>query len=231
MADTQFKLQRVYNDVALLTIDNGEDYRKPTTLGRAALESLDRALTEIELNVVDSVVKLLLEHLTETWRTIADLRFHVHGRETRPQMLQVASWNEVVVLLAFDIKVAETRGLFHVCVPASIVEASGSTLVQSWQHARRDPTTTEQQWLVENLGRVRMPVTTDIQARLRTRELLNLEAGQVLNLGVPLEAPVNIRVGDVVKFEGRLAASGDRAAVVVKRSLTSAADQDEVPRS
>src|SRR5919197_52577 len=48
MPDTSFKLQRVYGDVALLTIDNGEDYRKPTTLGRAALESLERALTEIE---------------------------------------------------------------------------------------------------------------------------------------------------------------------------------------
>ncbi len=28
----------------------------------------NRALTEIEQNVIDSVVKLLLEHLTETWR-------------------------------------------------------------------------------------------------------------------------------------------------------------------
>jgi 3-hydroxyacyl-CoA dehydrogenase/enoyl-CoA hydratase/carnithine racemase len=48
MSETEFKLRRVYGDVALLTIDNGEDYRKPTTLGRAAHESLDRALTEIE---------------------------------------------------------------------------------------------------------------------------------------------------------------------------------------
>jgi len=48
MAETEFKLQRVFGDVALLTIDSGEDYRRPTTLGRAALESLDRALTDIE---------------------------------------------------------------------------------------------------------------------------------------------------------------------------------------
>src|SRR5437773_3068555 len=48
MPETEFKLQRVYGDVALVTIDNGEDYRRPTTLGRAALESLDRTLTLIE---------------------------------------------------------------------------------------------------------------------------------------------------------------------------------------
>jgi 3-hydroxyacyl-CoA dehydrogenase/enoyl-CoA hydratase/carnithine racemase len=47
VSNTQFKLQR-WNDVALVTIDNGEDYRKPTVLGRAALESLERCLDEIE---------------------------------------------------------------------------------------------------------------------------------------------------------------------------------------
>src|ERR671938_2068647 len=44
---TEFKLASA-GDVALLTIDDGEDHTKPTFLGRAALESLDRALTELE---------------------------------------------------------------------------------------------------------------------------------------------------------------------------------------
>ena len=47
MADTAFRLNR-WNDVALVTIDNGEDWTKPTTFGRAALESLAACLDEIE---------------------------------------------------------------------------------------------------------------------------------------------------------------------------------------
>ena len=50
----------------------------------------NRALTEIEQNVVDSIVKLLLDHLSETWKAVSETRFRVQGRETRPQMLQVA---------------------------------------------------------------------------------------------------------------------------------------------
>src|SRR5919206_729523 len=46
-AGTEFKLARA-GDVALLTIDDGHDHTRPTFLGRAALESLDRALTELE---------------------------------------------------------------------------------------------------------------------------------------------------------------------------------------
>ncbi|MGQ9655290.1 MAG: enoyl-CoA hydratase/isomerase family protein, partial [Thermodesulfobacteriota bacterium] len=34
--------------IAILTMDNGEDYRKPNTLGEKALENLNRALDQIE---------------------------------------------------------------------------------------------------------------------------------------------------------------------------------------
>jgi 3-hydroxyacyl-CoA dehydrogenase/enoyl-CoA hydratase/carnithine racemase len=48
---TEFKLARVDTDggpIALLTLDNGEDYTKPTSLGRSGLESLARVLDELE---------------------------------------------------------------------------------------------------------------------------------------------------------------------------------------
>jgi flagellar motor switch protein FliM len=179
-----------------------------------------RALTEIEQNVVDSAVKLLLDHLTETWRTVTEVQFQIQGRETRPQMLQVASWNEVMILLTFDVNIGDTRGLLNICVPASTIEAAGTSFVHGWQQSRREPTPTEQRWLTETLGRVRLPVTTDIEARLRTRELLTLEPGQVLSLGIPAGSDVNVRVGDIVKFHGRLAAGDGRAAIRITRSGT-----------
>src|SRR5205085_9116355 len=47
MGETQFKLQRA-GELALVTIDNGEDHSKPSTFGRAALESLSATLDELE---------------------------------------------------------------------------------------------------------------------------------------------------------------------------------------
>jgi 3-hydroxyacyl-CoA dehydrogenase/enoyl-CoA hydratase/carnithine racemase len=44
---TEFKLTRA-GDVALVTIDNGEDWTKPTFFGEQALESLERLLSELE---------------------------------------------------------------------------------------------------------------------------------------------------------------------------------------
>jgi 3-hydroxyacyl-CoA dehydrogenase/enoyl-CoA hydratase/carnithine racemase len=47
VADTEFELRRV-GDLALVTIDNGEDSTKPCTFGPHALESLGRTLDELE---------------------------------------------------------------------------------------------------------------------------------------------------------------------------------------
>lgn len=173
----------------------------------------ERALTEIEQNVVEAVVKLLLEHLTETWRTVTDVSFQIHGRETRPQMLQVASWNDVVIQVTFDVTVGEIRGLLNLCVPASLVESSGSSSVQGLHQARREPTPNDQQWLIENLGSALLPVTTDLETSMKTRELLSLDVGHVLSLGVPAGAEVDVRVANIVKFKGRLASIGERGAV------------------
>ncbi|MGH3135958.1 MAG: 3-hydroxyacyl-CoA dehydrogenase NAD-binding domain-containing protein [Gaiellaceae bacterium] len=49
-APTQFKLQRIetrVGPVALVTIDNGEDWQKPNTFGEEALRSLDEALGQL----------------------------------------------------------------------------------------------------------------------------------------------------------------------------------------
>jgi 3-hydroxyacyl-CoA dehydrogenase/enoyl-CoA hydratase/carnithine racemase len=51
VADTRFSLQRAESaagPLALVTIDNGEDYTKPTFFGRAALESAERAVEQLE---------------------------------------------------------------------------------------------------------------------------------------------------------------------------------------
>src|SRR6185503_15961825 len=121
--------------------------------------ALNRALTEIEQHVLDSVVKLLLEDLTETWRPIMELQFAIKGRETRPQMLQVAAPNEVVVMIVFDAKIGESRGQINLCVPASIIESTGTGFVQAWHRQRRELTPTEQTWLTDNLGRVPVTIT------------------------------------------------------------------------
>lgn len=175
--------------------------------------TLTRALTEIEQNVIDGVVKLIVDNLTDAWHGIVDVHFKISGRETRPQMLQIASPNEVVVLLGFDIRIGDARGMLNVCIPASAIESVGASFTQSWHRTRREPTPADRVHLHANLSRVRLPVAASLDTTLPARELLELRPGDVLSLGRSVRQPIDVRIRGSVKFRGRLVREGARAGI------------------
>jgi flagellar motor switch protein FliM len=192
--------------------------------GSGRVASIQRALTEIEQNVIDAVVKLIVENLTETWHSIVEVHFKIGGRETRPQMLQVAAPNEVVVQLGFDIRIGDARGMLNLCIPASSIESVGAAFSQTWHRYRREPTATDRKHLAQNLGRVRLPVTASLDTTLRAREFLDLRPGDVLSLGCPVRQPIDVRVRGTVKFKGRLTSADRMIGVRVEEATTRVAN-------
>ena len=175
-----------------------------------------RGLTEIEQNVLDGVVKVLLEHLSETWRAITEVHFRIHSRETRPQMVQVTGANEVVIAMSFNLRIGQTRGMFSVCIPAGAIESLEEKVIQPWHRTRRQPTPLEMERLQSNLDRVPLAVTTLLETRLKAREVVALRPGDVIALGHPATAPVDIHVGRIRKFGGRLTTTPSGAAVIIE---------------
>jgi flagellar motor switch protein FliM len=166
------------------------------------------------------VVKLLLEHLTETWRAITDVRFRIQGRETRPQMLQVTGLNEGVILLAFDISVSDARGMLSISIPAAAIETMEEKVAEGWNRTRRQASASEAARLQVNLGRVPLPVKTQLETRMTAREVLALRRGDVVAMPQAASAPVDILIGGVKRFTGRLAREHQgKAAVTVEHQI------------
>jgi flagellar motor switch protein FliM len=167
--------------------------------GSGRAPQVSRALTEIEQNVVDSVIKLILENLTESWHPILEVQFRIHGRETRPQMLQVAAPNEVFILLVFDIRIADARGNLNLCVPANV----GNHFAQGWHGTHREATPAERRRLLDNLSRVRVQLSALLGTRIEAREILEIRPGDCLSLGRPAREPVELHAGGRMKWVGR----------------------------
>ncbi len=177
--------------------------------GRGVIFS--RALTEIEQNVTDGVVKLILENLTDARRGIVDVQFRISGRETRPQMLQVAAPNEVVLLMSFAVRIGETRGVLNVCFPATSIEAVSGSFTRSWQRTRREMTVSEQAALDENVGRVQVTLEAGIEAAIGARDFLRLQVGDIVGLEHPASEPIDVSVNGKVKFSAAPVASATRS--------------------
>ncbi len=177
---------------------------------------VSRALTEIEQHVVDSIVKLLLEGLAETWKPVTNLAFSIRARETRPQMLQVSAPNERFVVVVFHVHVGEVSGRVTLCVPDAIVDAASAQFVQAWPKPRREMSAQERSWLVEHLARVPVAVVPMIRATLPASAVLALQPGEILRLPLAADRPIDVYAGGVRKWTGRLATEQGRLAVVVQ---------------
>jgi flagellar motor switch protein FliM len=176
---------------------------------------LSRALTEIEQQVVDGIIKLILENLADAWKPTNEVQFRITGRETRPQMLQVAAPNETVLLLVFDVRLGEARGMLNFCLPAATIEGFGDVFTQGWYRSRRDPTAAQRENLLRSLGRVHIPITALLEVSMSGREVVQLRPGDVVSLGRPVTQPVKVKVGNTMKYAGRLVRHGSRVAVAI----------------
>jgi flagellar motor switch protein FliM len=181
-----------------------------------------RGLTEIEHNVIDGVVKLVLEHLTETWRNVVDVRFRVNGRDTRPQMLQVAAPNEVVVLIGFDIKIGDARGMLNFCLPATAIETVGDSFTHTWYRTHREPTLDDRQQFWRTLGHLPVAVAATVETTLPARDVLDLAPGDVIALGHRLTDPLQVRVCETVKFDAYPIQEQGHAGVRLLKAVASA---------
>ncbi|ODS53926.1 MAG: flagellar motor switch protein FliM [Acidobacteria bacterium SCN 69-37] len=184
--------------------------------GTGQTPPMARPLTEIEQNVIDEVVMLLLDGLADGWRAVASLAFSIRGRETRPQMLQVAAPAEIVCAVTFDLKVGDVRGAVHLCIPTNVVEAAEGQVASAWQRQKRALTPVERAWLTENLGRVPVPVVPLIRTRLKTGAVLALRPGEVVALPLSADSPIDVFVNGVRKMAGRLASERGRLFVQVE---------------
>jgi flagellar motor switch protein FliM len=113
-------------------------------------------------------------------------------------------------MLVFDLRVGEARGAVHLCLPAALVERSDASVAGGWSRQRHEPTARERGWLTENLSRVPMTVSAVLSTRCTAGDLATLAVGDVLALDVPADAPLDLRVGETLKFRARLAEIGGR---------------------
>ncbi len=192
--------------------------------GSGAGVAPNRALTEIELNVIDAITKVLLKNLTDTWRPLSKMQLRVTGRETRPQMLQVADANEVMILLVFDVRVGENRGAMHICFPAAALEPIVQAMASGNQRAR-ELNTQADQWLQKNLSRVPLEVSAQLETTLPARDLVLLAPGQILELPHVAGRHVDVHVGGRTRFQGRLTIQSNSMAGVVVEQVAYRADK------
>lgn len=184
-----------------------------------------RPVTEIEQRILEGFLNIVMDGLAEAWRPIIEIRPRIVGSETRPQLLQIVSPNEVVITIVFHARIGEARGLMSLCIPAVVIEPIMQKFNQAIYSQIREIQPEQTRKLLDTLAAVLFPVAAEIRGtRAPISDLLTIAPGDVLMLGHKIKEPVQVSVGNIVKFRGEIAAHEGQVSV----HLSSRVEKDEL---
>ena len=169
--------------------------------GVGSVLKLNRNITEIEKNIIQGVVKLITTNLAETWKPVSVIEFTFRASETRPQLLHVAAANEVVILIIFEVKIGETRGTMHLCLPFAGLEPISGKFEQEINIRGRSNVKEEKSRLLKTLLKMPVPVSAELAGGMVTvKDLLTLQSQDILKLDRIPSDRVIVHVGGIPHF-------------------------------
>ena len=173
-----------------------------------------REFTPTELRVVRMVLEQAFDDLKEAWQAVKEVQFEYVNSEVNPAMANIVSPSEVVVVSTFHIELDGGGGEMHITMPYSMIEPLREVLDSGVQS---DVDEHDERWvraLREEITAAKVPLSsTVVRSELKLRDLLNMQAGDV----IPVEMPEHMVLcaNGVPTFKARLGASRGNLALQI----------------
>lgn len=186
--------------------------------GEGELPSRIRELTLIEQSVLGRIMRQQVTELGEAWGEIQALNLQIKNIERNPQMMQVLSPQEIILLVTFEIKLEATVGLMSICYPLMALEPVLKHMELQRSSSRVKPWKKEHG--LDPLQREMLGVGVEVTARLGTTtltvaEVLELEEGDVLRVDRHFKDEVEVLVGGMPKLRGRPGVRRKQKAILI----------------
>ena len=82
-----------------------------------------RELTDIELNLLDAILRIITQKLKSAWEPITDMYPNIETKESSPNVVQIVSQNEIVIMVVMELIVGNSSGMINICYPVIYLES------------------------------------------------------------------------------------------------------------
>lgn len=193
--------------------------------GRSSLTQPERALTDLEWNLVDAVMNSALAMLRDAWSKVVTINFRVTGRESNPQLVPIMSSNEPVVSVSIELMIGEAKGFMNLCIPVLSIESVMEKIsAHTWFANRRSKEGADQGGeMTESLGRAEVELRSFLgEAPIALSRLAELQSGDVVTTTHAEPRPIVLCVEGRPKFLAVPGVHKGRRAVKIVKVLAGA---------
>jgi flagellar motor switch protein FliM len=179
--------------------------------------NLKREVTEIEQSLLETLFRIILNDLKEAWKAVTPIDFKVQAMATEPQMLQILAPNEAVVSVSIEIRIGDISGTLNLAIPSINIKMIGSKFDQQWSLRKTEPTELEQRRASDLIQGAEVGLDARLRGpKLRVRDLLDLKAGDLLQLDYRLDQLLDCDINGTAKFRGRVVNSHQKKAFLIE---------------
>jgi len=195
--------------------------------GNGAPFETTREFTDIELNLLDQILKVVTQNMREVWSPIMDMYPIVEAKESSPNVVQIVAQNEIVIMVIMEIIIGQTSGMMNICYPVITIESLLPRL------ANRD--------LMLNETSGRKSRNKELRALLRgakieleavlgyaeldMKQVLDLKVGDIIKLNRPADDTVIVKVDGREKFIAEFGVRRYRRSIKIKEILKTEHDE------
>ena len=179
-----------------------------------------KQFTEIELALVDRVLRQAVSVFDEAWDKVIELSTQIDRIETSSQFAQVTAPNEPVAVVPFNITMGDETGLMSICIPHTAIEPISQQLnTRMWYSGGvRDDGRSEERiaMLTDKLLETPIPLTALFEHTSATvSDIINLQTGDVIKLEHGIEQPLTIMIQHIPKFRATVGTLGAKYALQI----------------
>jgi flagellar motor switch protein FliM len=177
-----------------------------------------RPLTEIESNIMRSLMERALSELEYAYETLARVEAEIVQQEFNPQFAQVAAPSDMAITVSFETRIGEKRGGASLCIPYDTMQPVLESLAS--QQLFADRTGRDPEAWARQLRDAVSEVTVDLRVSfdtvaLASTDILGLRVGDVIPLEHGIDEPLTASVDGVPCYHVVSGRRGKRLACVV----------------
>jgi flagellar motor switch protein FliM len=190
-------------------------------LGGSGSDTIDlRELTEIEEQILETVVRVVVRELQTTWAPALDLEFQCEQRQRSIQMQSTMLLEERTLCLRFDTRLAGVSGTLSLVFPAVISNALLRKLSAKWSYSERIPSRDSRRRVRERLNESRFMADLSLPiSPLTIRQFIHLEPGEVLMLPKSAREPIHLNIAGKAMFLAYPVRQGARRSARIEKRI------------
>jgi flagellar motor switch protein FliM len=153
-----------------------------------------RDFTQTEQRIIQRILNIIFETYSKSWEPVYPVQFEYVRSEMNTQFANIATPNEVVVAVTFNVELGPASGEIHFCFPYSMIEPIRDMLSSSLQG---EVLGADKRWvklMTQQVQAAEVEIVADLaKTNMQIGDVLNMKVGDVISLNIDesIEAQVD----------------------------------------